>query len=175
MSDSKRLSPEDRQELVAFLDGELESGVTDRLEHTIANSVAARREVETLRQTWELLDFLDLPDASPDFTRQTVEMIASDDLRKEAAAEKVSRAVRQVFVAVSVLAGLAGCFTVGWAVTRYWPDPNRRLIEELPIVERYEEYRAVGEIEFLSQLDKKRLLDLAEEPVGPELLPESTR
>ena len=66
--DQQRLSTEDRSNLVAYLDGELTTPRPGSIATKLTQSVTARREVEALRKTWELLDLLPRPKASEDFT-----------------------------------------------------------------------------------------------------------
>ena len=42
---------------------------------------------------------------------------------------------------------------VGFALTRWvWPDPTKRLVQDLTLAEHLDEYLEVGSFEFLSQL-----------------------
>jgi len=64
------------EELVAYLDGELDSQATKRLEDLLASDEPARKRLSQLANSWELLD--QLPRATVDdlFTRTTVKMVA---------------------------------------------------------------------------------------------------
>jgi hypothetical protein len=43
---------------------------------------------------------------------------------------------------------------MGYQLTNRWiPDPSRRLVEELPLIKNLDNYREVGDIEFLRQLE----------------------
>ena len=46
------------EELVAYLDGELDAVGTDRIENLLASNPAIRSELRRLEQTWDLLDEL---------------------------------------------------------------------------------------------------------------------
>ena len=61
-------------------------------------------------------------------------------------------------------AGLAVCAAGGWAAVAFWPNPNERLVQHLPILERYEAYRAVGDLGFLRSLNDTHVLELDELP-----------
>ena len=56
-----RLTPDERADLVAYIDGELPEGVSRSLATKLTNSATGRREVEMLRKTWELLGHLPVP------------------------------------------------------------------------------------------------------------------
>ncbi len=91
MSDTPQKPPSDQldEELVAYLDGELESQAAQRLETMLATDERARQRLSQLAVSWDLLD--QLPRATVDdlFTRTTVEMVAvaaEDEIAQSSAA-----------------------------------------------------------------------------------------
>ena len=62
-----RLSPDERADLVAYVDGELADARSRVITTKLTMSATARREVEMLRKTWELLDHLPLPEVPEEF------------------------------------------------------------------------------------------------------------
>jgi anti-sigma factor RsiW len=70
------LNDEDRANLVAYLDGELDERTARALEARLANDPHARAEAEGLRRTWEMLDYLPRAEASTSFTNRTLERLA---------------------------------------------------------------------------------------------------
>ncbi len=80
------LSEEQRTELVAYLDGELDLEGAERIRKLLAENAAARREAEELTIAWEALESLDGVKASGDFAERTVTSIQalaeSDHQRK---------------------------------------------------------------------------------------------
>src|SRR5882724_4743238 len=70
------LSDEDRANLVAFLDGELDEATAHALESKLSLDPLARAEADALRRTWELLDYLPKPEPSTDFTNRTLERLS---------------------------------------------------------------------------------------------------
>ncbi len=70
--DQQRLSIDERANLVAYLDGELNDAQTRAIATKLTQSLTARKEVEALQKTWELLDLLPRPKASEDFTARTL-------------------------------------------------------------------------------------------------------
>ena len=70
------LNEEDRANLVAYLDGELDERSARALEARLANDPHARAEAEGLRRTWEMLDYLPRAEASTSFTNRTLEKLA---------------------------------------------------------------------------------------------------
>ena len=65
-----------REELVAYLDGELDAEQSRRIEQCAAAEPDARRMLEELDRTWHMLDALDTPATNEDFTCTTLEMVA---------------------------------------------------------------------------------------------------
>src|SRR4051812_27099707 len=70
------LSEEDRANLVAYLDGELDDAAAQELEAKINTEPQMRLEADTLKRTWELLDYLPKPEPSPTFTHRILERLA---------------------------------------------------------------------------------------------------
>ncbi len=146
-----------REELVAYLDGELDAEQSRRIEERAAAEPNARRMLEELDRTWHMLDELDALPASDDFTRTTLEMVAlaaSEDVEK-AKAQQPRRRLRAGLWAV---AGLLGAAAAGFLiVTSLIPDPNAQLLQDLPILENFDQYREIDSIEFLRSLNKEKL------------------
>jgi hypothetical protein len=143
------------EELVAYLDGELDAESARRIEGLLASDPEIRRRLQSLERTWELLDELDAAPAGEPFTRTTLEMVAvaarQDAERDKAEAPRRRR--RWLFVAgVSLVAAAAVGFL---AVASY--DPERQLLRDLPLLENLDEYRQVGSIDFLHKLRDEKL------------------
>ena len=69
------LNDDERAELVAYLDGELDEQATQAVEARIATDPDTRAELDTLKQTWGMLDYLPKADPSPNFTHRTMEKL----------------------------------------------------------------------------------------------------
>jgi anti-sigma factor RsiW len=153
----QRLSPEERGNLAAYIDGEL----TDNEERVIATKLAlsatARREVESLRKTWELLEYLPRPKATQDFPERTLTSIRSLESQgifwdRIAVAWLGQAAKLGVLVLVAAVS-----LALGFALTRWvWPDPATRMARDLSLAEHLEEYQEVGSMEFLESLVKSK-------------------
>ena len=116
-----------------------------------------RRTLQELERTWDLLDDLDDGDVDDHFTRTTLEMVAiaaADEDRQERVAEHRRRWPRW-------LAGLAGALAAGAAgfaaAVLLWPDPDRRLLEDLPLLENLDCYRQIDDFQFLKRLHEEGL------------------
>src|SRR5437588_6202339 len=75
MADEPPLSDEERDQLVAYLDGEADEATQRELEARLSRDPQARAEAEALRRTWALLDFLPKPEPSTDFTARTMSRV----------------------------------------------------------------------------------------------------
>ncbi|MCA1686607.1 MAG: hypothetical protein LC745_11670 [Planctomycetia bacterium] len=151
--EQQRLTPVERANLVAYLDGELNEGESRAIATKLSLSPTARREVEAFEKTWELLERLPRPKAPEDFTERTlteVRRLEEAGGRLESAVlTTASRVLRSaVWVVASALAVGLGFVLAQWA----WPNPTARLARELSIAEHLDEYRDVGDFEFLKEL-----------------------
>jgi len=140
------------EQLVAYLDGELDAESGRRIEEQLAADPRARRMLQGLERTWELLDDLDAPPVGEKFTQSTLEMVAvavRSDVQQSLAAAPRRRRRRRLFAAGGVLAAAASGFL---AVAIFASDPNKELIQDLPVLENLDEYRQVESLEFLQKL-----------------------
>lgn len=153
MAAEQRLSPVDRANLVAYLDGELNEADARGIATKLTQSATARREVEILERTWELLDYLPRPQASEQLTARTMSQVLQLSLhgdKFESAARTAAQ--RMVWAALWMIASCLA-FGVGYALVVWaWPDPTARLSRDLPIAEHLDEYRDVATPEFLDAL-----------------------
>ena len=145
------------EELVAYLDGELDDPSSRRIEQLLAADPKVRGTLQGLDRTWHLLDELDR--ASPDegFTRTTLEMVAvaaEGDVSMQQTEVPRRRRRRWLIGGCALLAAAAAGFL---AVAPLRPDPNRRLLEDLPILENLDQYRQADSIQFLRLLDREGL------------------
>ena len=152
--DQQRLSSEDRSNLVAYLDGELDDGQARVIATKLTQSLTARSEVEALRKTWELLDVLPRPRASEDFTARTLSVAANGGGPGDRVASAASAMARRVAVTLACSLGMAALFVLAYQATlRAWPNPSARLARDLTIAESLDEYRDVGSLEYLDRID----------------------
>lgn len=144
------------ERLVAYLDGELSADAGRQVEEMLAGDPKVRQTLQGLDRTWELLDQLETPQAAENFTRSTLEMVAvaaAEDTERSRIEASRSRRRRWVIVGGSLLAAsVAGFLVVGEAL---WPDPNRKLIDDLPVLENLDEYRQIDDVQFLRTLHEQ--------------------
>lgn len=154
-TDQQRLSNVERANLVAYLDGELNEAETNALSAKLTQSVTARREIDLLEKTWELLDHLPRPQAPPEFVSRTLSEVDHFEAQGGALVHLAGRSGRIALrVAVCLLVS-AVTMGLGYATTRWlWPDPTARLARDLSIAEHFDEYMEVRNFELLQQLDQ---------------------
>lgn len=162
--------PRQNEQLVAYLDGELNDAAAAEVEVHLAGDVELRREVERLSRTWELLDMLPSVRASSEFSSKTLTAIRSIPLPRPDEAEGISADVVAPrlwwgrlkhwsvrMAALSVLLVLAALAFK--ASARKGTEAVDELLTELPLIERLEQYREVDSVEFLKQLQESELFD----------------
>jgi hypothetical protein len=151
--DQLRLTPDERADLVAYVDGELPEGHAQTIATKLTKSATARREVEMLQKTWEMLDYLALPQVTEHFSEKTVSHIRRLELQ--------SRSWEPILAAWSARVGRLAVYLVlagmslglGYSLARWvWPDKTERLVHDLTLADHLDEYLEIGSFEFLSQL-----------------------
>ena len=164
------LTEKDRADLVAFLDGELDADASQALEAKLARDPAARAEVDRLRRTWELLDYLPRPEPSGNFTHRTIERLgpertAPQPKRRPFALPRWAFGVSwAASVALAVAGGYVGLtLLLGSGTPRNEPT-EKDLVRDLRVIENKRLYDLVEDIEFLKDLDHPDLF--GEEPHG---------
>ena len=177
MSDEPTKNDDDdlREELVAYLDGELDTARSRAIEQRLTDEPQTRRMLQELDRTWHMLDELDGPTVDPDFTQTTMEMVAlaAEGDAAQFRAETPRRVRRQWLAAAAALAAaaLGGIAVAIWVI----PDPNAQLLRELPLLENLDSYRQVGDVEVLRALDREKVFDATSTPRhGDEQADETT-
>lgn len=172
-AENQRLGVAERANLVAYLDGELNDAEARAVATKLTQSVSARREVEALERTWELLEFLPRPQATDQLVTRTLSIASLDGTRGERLGAAAGRAMGVALAALALLATAGLTLAAGYAAARWaWPDPSARLARDLPLAEHLDEYRAVGTLDFLKELDD--LGELGEIQAADGLAPVAT-
>jgi len=170
MSDSS-VKHELHEQFVAYLDGELKPEHAQRMEAMLAKNPAARRDVDALVRTWDMLDELDSVQASDGFTQRTLDSVAVMN-----AIPKPTRPIQTTGRQGSrhrggfVLAGWAACIVlcavIGFVATNGSTGGDANvLLQELPLIERLHMYQEIREIRFLEELGLRNIF--ASGPVVP--------
>jgi len=114
------LNEEERANLVAYLDGELDEAKARALEARLSTDPRARAEADSLRRTWDLLDYLPRTEASTSFTHRTLEKLAVQTGVRPIVRRRLPWWLRAAAWAAAVL--LAAGAGLG-AANLLWPRP----------------------------------------------------
>jgi anti-sigma factor RsiW len=156
MSETPPLSDEDRATLVAYLDGELDEEGARQVEARISQDPTVRAEVESMKRTWDLLDYLPRAEPSPSFTHRTVSLVTGEHRAALLARQRRRRWFVGVgWAAAVVLAGLGGFAGVTYLTPREPTDEE--LARDLRVIENRRLYEQVSNLEFLKQLEQPDL------------------
>lgn len=166
-------SPEElRDELTAYLDGELDERAVADFEERLRTDPALRREAETLKRTWDLLDFLPQPEPSPTFTSKTVDKLAvlrpastpsSSVMRMRRAARAPSPWPTRFAVALAALVLFLLGYAASGPVFRKGPprldseETEKQMARDLRILDQFTLFQLGEDIEFVAGLDQPDL------------------
>jgi anti-sigma factor RsiW len=164
MTDPPRPDDEEREELVAFLDGELSDDDAHKVEAKLNVDPKARAEADALRRTWDLLEFLPRPEPSPSFTHRTLERVGP--IRTT---QPMPRRRRWVAAAVGLgwAASLVAAVAAGYGGAAHFlkrGPTEQDLVRDLRVIENKRLYELGEDVEFLRELDHPDVF--GEEPLG---------
>ena len=159
MDKLKRVSVEDRDNFVAYLDGELPAPDVQGLEKVLADSPVARKDVEMLVRTYDLLDLLPRPQATVEFTQKTMATAKLIDIKPDVTQTAWYKQTQLIITAAASLAVLATVGLVGYLATTRWVRTNEDLLlRDLQVIKNLDEYSQVGQVEFLEKLQGQPLM-----------------
>jgi len=158
------LNEDEKADLVAYLDGELDEAATQAVEAKIATDAEVRAELDALKQTWGLLDYLPKASASPNFTNRTMERLTLERVGGAADRTMVAPARRLGWLATACwAAALVLAVGVGYyGATKFLslpttpepiPDADRDLMRHLHVAEKWHLYENADDLEFVKKLD----------------------
>ena len=159
MSSQQPKTPDDAEddEIVAYLDGELDSETARRLEQRLEADQRLRRKYRQMAASWDLLDQLPRAKVYDAFTRHTVETVAiavADDVQTTEMSEPRRRRLRWTITSAVALAAAAAGFLL---IASIRSGPNEKLLRDLPVIENMELYQQAGDIDFLRKMHDEGL------------------
>ncbi len=161
-----RLSAEERDCLVAYLDGELEEDLSREIERKLSASPTARHDVEMLSRTWDLLNALPRAKLTQEFTQKTMTLAVRQEQVPDLKSVNWYPAARRGVVATGwvVILTLAGW--VGFQITNQWiPNETEMVARDWEVIENLDQYMDLGSVQFLEELQKSRTFaDAPSEP-----------
>lgn len=160
-----------KEQLVAYLDGELDEQGMREVESLLSTDPRARQALRQLETAWDLLEELPRAEVDQSFTESTIEIVAvslEKDLRDEEAARPRRQRRKWGLAAAAVLAASVLGFA---AVAILSADPNEQLLHDLPLLARLDQYRQVENLKFLRELHESHVLkDVTEQSEEPTTL-----
>lgn len=120
MDNKPALTDEERENLVAFLDGELEDDAARNLEARLQLDAEVRHEADALKQAWDLLDYLPRPEVSSTFTNRTLDRIAAVRPSQSVLTPPTRRWARLVRWVAAVLLAFGAGFGVAAVLPAAW-------------------------------------------------------
>lgn len=156
------LNEDEKAELVAYLDGELDDAATQAVEAKIATNSDVRAELDALKQAWGLLDFLPKASPSANFTNRTLERLSLEKAGGATTTAPMPTAkpwLVQLGWAAMFLIALGGGYL---AATRIWPttptpepipEDELPLVRHLRIAEKWRLYEYADDLDFVRKLN----------------------
>ena len=162
MSKPSAFNEKERADLVAFLDGELEGDAARALEQKLALDPAARAEADTLKKTWDMLDYLPKSEPSPNFTHRTMDRLAPLKTGEQRGGlwrwHARTALLAGGWAAALVLAVLGGYFGFNQFVPREPSEPgDPELVRDLNVIQNKRIFELVEDIDFVRELDNADL------------------
>ncbi len=148
--------PPAEEQLVAYLDGELDDESSRRIEERLTSDSTLRDQLSRLERTWDALDDLEQVEVDEDFAKTTIEMVAlvAEEERQREDEQRPARLRRRWMIGSVGL--LSACLAGYVAVWSFWPNPNQQLIDDFPIIDQLDEYQQIDDIKFLELLYENR-------------------
>lgn len=161
---------EDREELTAYLDGELDEEAARAIEARLNVDPELRAEANALRQAYDLLEYLPRTEASGSFTHRTLERLALSDASTVSQARPAARGGWPWWKSLAWAAVLLLALGIGFGVASLVPwlrfsgsptgEPpaiEEQMVRYLRLLENRWLYERVPDLEFLQGLDRPDL------------------
>ncbi len=160
MGTSHRLTTEQRENLIAYIDGELEQETMRDIEKTLADNPVATHEVDVLKKTWSMLDYLERPEASEKLIEQTLTSIQVYRTGEKFALPAWWNQAKQGMISVTSVAGILLAAYLGYvASAELIPSPANEIAKDLQVIEKYDELQEIGSLAYLNLIKKNNLVD----------------
>jgi len=144
------LSDDDRAMLIAYLDGELDEDTSRKVESRLTQDPTLRAEADSLRRTWELLDYLPKVEVSPSFTHRTLACLPAGQTTLLVSIRR-TWLFGMAWAGAVLVALVVGFATVAWLLPHEASDDE--LVRDLRLIENKRMYEQVDGLDFLRELD----------------------
>jgi anti-sigma factor RsiW len=152
------LSDKDREDLTAYLDGELDEVTSRSVETRLNLDPKARAEADALQQAWSMLDYLPRSEPSTTFTHRTLERLAlrTGTVRRPRWRPWAAGLAWAAAVFVAAAAGF-GASRFIWRQPAEPDDLQEQMVQHLRAIEKVNLYEHADDINFLKALDQPDL------------------
>jgi len=152
----------DSQQLVAYLDGELDEAASQEIELRLADDPEYRLRLQQLQQAWNLLDELPRANSDESFTQSTVEFVTLTAQKDLEETQHWSRFGESKTIwgraVITILAVVLGIFVGDW----YYGREHRQLLKDLEVISEFDQYRLTEDLQFLQELEKSGVFNTEE-------------
>jgi anti-sigma factor RsiW len=163
---------EPTEELVAYLDGELDPKAAEAVATRLSLDPKLRAEADALQRAWDVLDVLPLPQPSAAFATRTVSQVIpipgagsgtqflspSGPAAVTMPAIPARRPGAGFWLAAAALVLLAGAGGyLGHRAAAPPPKPAEPALEDVPLMKNLRLYRNVDDMEYLRKLDSPEM------------------
>ncbi len=143
------------QQLVAYLDGELDDEDRRAIENQLMEDADCKRRLRMLQQSFDLLDELPQTSAGPDFARTTVEFIAVSASQEMQILER-RKPWRVSATFLGLLVATVSSFALGAFITHErWSETQNDRWQDLAVAEHlrsYSQIKSEAELRFIEAL-----------------------
>lgn len=153
MAKFTRLSTERREDLVAYLDGELDQATHEMIEASLAQNQVARHDLNQLSRAYDLLNFLPTATPQADLTQRTMSRIEVRSSQVWEAGKIWSPGIRRFFLGMIWCAILCAVAAGSYQASRnFIPAPADLLLQDLPVILKADRYSVIESTTFLRAL-----------------------
>src|SRR5678815_4990445 len=141
------------EELVAYLDEELEPEHRARVELRLAEDARYREKLRHMQKSWDMLDMLSRSEPDESFARTTVAMVALK--AKEATDVQKESTQRFSFMFhAGVAVTMVACLLIAYSGGSWWYSASdRQLVQDLQLIEHLDEYKSAESVAYLKSLE----------------------
>jgi len=155
MAEQPPLNDDERADLVAYLDGQLDDDKAREVAARLSLDPKARAEADALNRVWDLLDYLPRAEPSPTFTHRTLERVSVLRTGSPLVRRRRRWGLALGWAAGVLLAAAAGFAGVAFLVPRDRTDEG--LARDLRVIENKRLYDGVDDMDFLWELSGREL------------------
>jgi len=145
--------------LVAYLDGEVDAATRRSIETRLAADPEFHRQMIALEESWKSLDLLEIVHTDKEMLKTTMELLALNAQKDVEATQPKAvqdRPLRRLGLIGGLLCVAGAAY---WIVAAMMPNPNEKLLKDIPVIEHIDYYQSVESMEFLKKLAESGLFD----------------